>query len=107
MDKAVSPVAVRDNPGSRTYEARVGETVVGTIIYEVEGPRVVLTHTIVEPSYRRKGIATALVKGALDDLRASGKTITVFCSFVSDFIGQHPEYADLIDPDHPGHPRRG
>jgi len=43
--------------------------------------------------------------GALDDLRAKGHPITVYCSFVADFIKKHTEYADLIDPAHPGSPR--
>jgi predicted GNAT family acetyltransferase len=94
---------VRDNQESRTYEARVGDTEVGTLIYEVEGHRIVLTHTIVEPDYREHGVGTALVRSALDDIRAKGAKITVLCSFVGDFIRDHPEYADLVDAEHPGH----
>ncbi len=100
-----APVDVRENPGNRTYEARVGDTVAGTLVYEVAGPRIVLTHTWVEPAYRDHGVATALSRGALDDLRAKGRKITVFCTFVADFISAHPGYADLIDPEHPGNPR--
>ena len=100
-----SPVEVRDNPESRTYEAWAGDTVVGSLVYEVEGPRIVLTHTWIEPSHREVGVGTALTRGALDDLRAKGRPITVYCSFVADFIKEHPEYADLIDPAHPGSSR--
>jgi hypothetical protein len=103
---AAAAVVVQDNPDNRTYEARQGDQVVGTLVYEAEGPRVVLTHTFVEPSRREQGIATTLSRGALDDLRAKGKTVTIYCSFVSDFISKHPEYADLIDPAHPGRPQR-
>ncbi len=100
-----SPVEVRDNPESRTYEAWAGDTVIGSLVYEVEGPRIVLTHTWIEPSHREMGVGTALTRGALDDLRAKGRPITVYCSFVADFIKEHTEYADLIDPVHPGSPR--
>ena len=96
-------MTVRDNPQSPTYEARLGDTVVGTLIYEVEGHRVVLTHTIVEPDCRERGVGTALVSGALDDIRAKGAKITVLCSFAGDFIQHHPDYADLVDAEHPGH----
>lgn len=105
MFMVASPVEVRDNPESRTYEAWEGGSCVGSLVYEVEGPRIVLTHTWVEPSHREKGVATALTRGALDDLRAKGRKITVYCTFVADFIKEHAEYADLIDPDHPGSPR--
>ena len=100
-----APVEVRDNPESRTYEAWAADTVVGSLVYEVEGPRIVLTHTWIEPSHREMGVGTTLTRGALDDLRAKGRPITVYCSFVADFIKEHTEYADLIDPAHPGSPR--
>jgi uncharacterized protein len=100
-----APVEVRDNPESRTYEAWAGDTVVGSLVYEVEGRRIVLTHTWIEPSYREMGVGTALTRGALDDLRVKGRPITVYCSFVADFIKEHTEYADLIDPAHPGSSR--
>jgi hypothetical protein len=104
MDETAT-VDVRDNPENRTYEARVGDEVVGTLVYELQGNRTVLTHTWVEPSRREHGVATALSRGALDDLRAKGRTVTVFCTFTADFIDAHPEYADLLDSGHPGRPR--
>ncbi len=103
MDDATA-VEVRNNPESRTYEAWAGDNVVASLVYEIEGPRIVLTHTWVDPSHREKGVGTALARGTLDDLRAKGTKVTVFCSFVTDFISEHAEYADLIDPDHPGRP---
>jgi predicted GNAT family acetyltransferase len=102
---ATPSVDVRDNPENRTYEARVGESVVGALVYEIEGPRVVLTHAWVEPSRRDTGVGHALARGALDDLRAKGRSITVFCTFVAEFIDENPEYADLVDKEHPGTPR--
>lgn len=98
-------VEVRDNPESRCYDALIDGEVVGSLVYEVEGPRIVLTHTWIEPARREHGIGTALIKGALDDLRAKGAKITVYCSFVTEFMDAHPEYADLLDPAHPGSPR--
>jgi predicted GNAT family acetyltransferase len=99
-------IAVRDNAESRTYDALIGDQVVGTIVYEHAGPRLVFRHTIVEPEFRRRGIGTTLVTRALDDVRAKGITLTNYCGFVSEFIVAHPGYADLIDAEHPGHPRR-
>jgi uncharacterized protein len=96
------PVAVRDIPEGKNYEAVVDGTTVGTLIYELEGHRVVLTHTIVEPAYREHGVGSTLVSEALDDIRAKGLTITVLCSFVRDFVARNPAYADLVDAEHPG-----
>jgi uncharacterized protein len=106
MNNGADTVVVTHDASDRTYQARLDGTVVGTLIYEVEGRRLVLTHTIVEPSVRDRGIGTTLVREALDDLRRDGKTITILCPFVTDFIAHHPGYADLVDAEHPGHPTR-
>jgi predicted GNAT family acetyltransferase len=99
-------VVVTHDASARTYEASLGGAVVGTLIYELEGSRVVLTHTIVEPSAREHGVGSELVRGALDDLRREGSTITILCPFVTDFITRNPEYAGLVDREHPGVPQR-
>jgi hypothetical protein len=97
-----SQVTVRDNPEAGSYDALIDDKVVGSIVYQPTAGRRMFRHTIVEPEYRGRGIGTQLVTGALDDVRAKGETITNYCEFVSKFLGTHPEYADLIDADHPG-----
>lgn len=99
-------VTVRDNPESGSYEALIGGEVIGSIVYQHPGPRMVFMHTIVEPDFRGRGIATTLVKAALDDVRARDLKLSNYCGFVAEFLTAHPEYADLIDAEHPGHPRR-
>jgi hypothetical protein len=96
-------ITVRDNASSHSYDALVDGRVVGTLVYQLEGRRTVLMHTIVVPEFRGRGIGTKLVRDALDDVRAKGMTVTNYCGFVSAFIGARPEYADLIDAVHPGH----
>jgi predicted GNAT family acetyltransferase len=106
MNDAADTIVVTNDATARTYQATLNGEVAGTLIYEVEGSRVVLTHTIVEPSDREHGVGSALVREALDDLRREGKTATVMCPFVTDFITHNPEYADLVDHEHPGVPYR-
>jgi quinol monooxygenase YgiN/predicted GNAT family acetyltransferase len=95
-------LVVRDNPESQTYDAMVGDEIAGTMLYEHEGPRLVLTHTAVQSRFQHQGIATALIAAALDDIRAKGKKVTILCPLVNAFIDAHPQYADLIDSEHPG-----
>jgi uncharacterized protein len=95
-------ITVRDNSESRSYDAITAGQIVGSIVYERTGPRIVFSHTVVEPAFRGQGIATQLVREALDDVRANGLTLTNYCGFVGDFLSAHPEYADLVDSTHPG-----
>jgi len=97
-------VTVKNNAESRSYDAFVDGEIAGSIVYEQAGDRrVVFSHTFIEPRFRGHGVGNLLVRGALDDVRAKGLTLTNFCDFVGRFIDAHPEYADLLDAAHPGH----
>jgi predicted GNAT family acetyltransferase len=88
------------------YEAIVGDTEIAGLPYNTAGDRIVLLGTSVYPEYRKQGIGTELIRRVLDDVRTRRKTVTVLCPVVRTFIEHNPEYADLIDPKHPGVTRR-
>lgn len=90
-------IEVRDLPGRGRYEARIDGEVVGFAEYERSGELVVFTHTEVEPHVGGKGVGSALVRGALDDVRAGGAhRVVPLCPFVRDWIAAHDEYGDLV-----------
>jgi predicted GNAT family acetyltransferase len=95
-------IEVRNNRDSRSYDAVLDGQVVGMIVYERLDSRLLIRHTIVDPALRGNGIATALARFALDDVRSSGLTLTNYCSFVASFIEANPAYRDLVDARHPG-----
>ncbi|MFI6266877.1 GNAT family N-acetyltransferase [Micromonospora sp. NPDC051006] len=85
------------------YDAIVGDREVAGLSYNVAGDdRLVLLATSVFPEYRKQGIATELIRRVLDDVRVQGRTVTIMCPIVRNFIEHNPEYADLVDPEHPG-----
>jgi predicted GNAT family acetyltransferase len=85
------------------YWAMIGDREIAGVPYKVAGDnRLVLLSTSVFPEFRRQGIATALIRRVLDDVRAQGKTVTVMCPVVRTFIERNPEYACLIDSEYPG-----
>lgn len=85
------------------YEATVGDAKAGGVTYNVDGDdRIILLGVSVFPEFRGRGISTELIRAVLDDVRAQGKTITNYCPVVNAFIEQNSDYADLIDPEHPG-----
>ena len=84
------------------WVAALGADAIGELPYRFVGGRVVLLSTWVDPAYRRNRVATELVARVLDEIRESGKKITVICPVVGEFIARNPQYLDLIDKVHPG-----
>jgi predicted GNAT family acetyltransferase len=87
-------IEVRDIGGR--YEAVLDGQVVGFVVYELRDDRVVLIHTEVMPEAEGKGVASALIAGALDDIRSQGMLVIPLCPFVVAFLKRHAEYADLV-----------
>ena len=64
-------------------------------------PTVLFPHTIIEPAFEGQGLASKLVAGALDDIRARGLRVHVTCPYILGWLPKHPEYHDLLAPDRP------
>jgi predicted GNAT family acetyltransferase len=84
------------------YRAWINEDEVAMLTYKIVGHRVVLLSTTVVPGFRRHGIAAELIAHVLDDIRGSGRTVTVICPAVREFIDHYPQYEDLLDKNRPG-----
>jgi predicted GNAT family acetyltransferase len=93
---------VLDDAEHGRWIAALGDEGIGELSYRFVGGRVVLLTTWVDPAYRKNRVATELISRVLDEIRESGKKITVICPVVGEFIDRNPEYADLIDSVHPG-----
>ena len=65
---------------------------------------VIITHTETPHALRGRGIASELVKGALELIRADGRKVIAGCGFVVDYLRKHPEFADLTGKPHQGSP---
>jgi predicted GNAT family acetyltransferase len=92
-------ISVRDNPEQHRYEAVVGETVAGFIQYRdrPDGARVFL-HTQTSPDFGGKGVASVLVRRALELERERERMVVPVCPFVSAFLERHPDYQDVTAP---------
>ena len=88
---------VRNNPESLRYELLLEGDRVGFIDYEIADDAIDLLHTEVQKDERESGLGGKLVQGALDHIRAhSSYRVIPSCPFVKRWIGEHPEYADLL-----------
>jgi len=87
---------VRNNEAASRYEILVDGQLAGIADYVVRGDVVVLPHTEIDPSRRGTGLGAVLVRHALDDLRATGRTVVPSCWYVAQFIDENPDYRDLL-----------
>ena len=88
---------VSNNVADRRWVARLDGEMAGYAEYGASPSRVVFTHTVVEPQYEGRGIASALAKAALDAAVAAGQRIVPYCPFISAYLRRHHEYDASVD----------
>ncbi|MGI6038731.1 MAG: N-acetyltransferase [Clostridiales bacterium] len=74
----------------------------GKMIAEITFPQisdtvVELDGTFVDPSLRGQGVADALVREAISDIKAKGLKAKATCPYVIGWFEKHPEHADILD----------
>ena len=84
------------NVDKQRYEIFVDGTLAGLTQAVEDGEVVTMPHTKVFDEFEGQGLASALVTGALDDIRSRGLKIVAECPYVANFVVKHPEYADLL-----------
>lgn len=89
-------IEVRDNPEESRYEAWTDGELAGFAEYRTRAGAVVFTHTEVADRFEGRGIGSALARGALDDVRGSGREVVPLCPFIKGWIEKHPDYQDLV-----------
>jgi len=88
---------VTDNRERQRYELRA-EKGLAVAYYELRDGTLVFTHTVVPEALRGQGLASKLIKAALDDARRRGLKVVPQCPFVARYIERHPEERDLVAP---------
>ena len=87
---------VRHNIEASRYELYVDGALTGIADYRIDGDRIVFPHTEIKASQRGNGLGAVLVRGALEDVLPSGRTVVPRCWYVAEFIDEHPEYQGLV-----------
>lgn len=95
-------LVVVHHEADRFYELRVDGEFGGLLVYGKSDNRLVLTHTFIAEGFRGRGLSKFMIRGALDDIRIHGRTLTNYCPVIDGFIERHPEYISLIDEHNPG-----
>ncbi|MEX0273036.1 MAG: GNAT family N-acetyltransferase [Flavobacteriaceae bacterium] len=84
-----------NNNEAKQYEFHVDGTV-PKIEYIKAKDKIYLTHTEVPKGLEGRGIGSALVKQALEDIEKNGETLVPLCPFVALYIKRHPEWKKLV-----------
>ncbi|MDI4232235.1 GNAT family N-acetyltransferase [Bradyrhizobium sp. 31Argb] len=87
--------SVRNNTAQSRFELDV-EGRIAFANYRATPSAIIITHTETPRALRGRGIASELVKGALELIRADGHKVIAGCGFVVDYLSKHPEYRDLV-----------
>ena len=86
---------VVNNEAHQRFELTVEGHLAATY-YKLSDGVITFVHTDVPPELGGKGVGSALVKGALDQVRAGGLKVIAQCPFVKAYFDKHTEYADLL-----------
>jgi predicted GNAT family acetyltransferase len=65
--------------------------------YQLEGNRMAINHTGVPHAIEGRGVASALMRRALDTARAEGWRVLPVCAYAAAYLRRHPADADLVD----------
>jgi uncharacterized protein len=86
---------VVNNKAHHRYELTVDGYLAATY-YAISDGVITFIHTEVPPELGGKGIASRLIRGALDQVRADGLKVIPQCPFVKAFIEKNASYQDLL-----------
>lgn len=92
QDKLGNDVQFSDNQELKQYEisyADEDKAAGFTAYFDHDGERI-FYHTVVGEEYGGRGLASILVKAALEGTQAAGLTIVPLCPFVKGYLEKHP-----------------
>ena len=92
-------VRVVDVPELSRFEIRVDNEVAGYSEYRRRPGLIAFIHTLVDPRFEGRGLASQLVHQELSEARRDGLAVLPFCPFVRSYIAGHSEYLDLVPED--------
>jgi predicted GNAT family acetyltransferase len=91
-----SPPAVVHNAASQRFETSIeGQTAYSK--YLRVGSRIVIEHTEVPVNLEGQGVASRIVRAALEFARREQLTVVPLCPFTAAFVRRHPEFQDLVE----------
>ena len=82
---------ITNNLAESRYEIFIEGELAGFADYKVIEDTVTFPHTEVDPAFGGRGVGSALVEFALNDVATLGKFVAPVCPFVSKAIAKNPD----------------
>src|SRR5262249_33326860 len=98
-NREVNNLKIENNEGAQRWEAHVDQHL-AVAEYRRRKDMIFFIHTEVPRELEGQGVASKLVKTALDDARPQHLAVVPFCPFVASYIRRHPDYKALVHPDY-------
>ena len=98
-NREANNVKVENNESAQRWEAHVDQYL-AVVEYRRRLDTIFFIHTEVPRELEGQGIASKLVKTALDNARTQHLAVVPFCPFVAGYIRRHPDYIALVHPDY-------
>ena len=93
----MAELSFRTDDGPQRYEALSGDAIAGKMYWvdasEAEQPERIFFHTEVDDAFEGQGVASQLVRFALDDAIERGFRIAPVCPYVKAWLKRHDDYA--------------
>ncbi len=92
-------VRVVDVPERSRFEVLVDGEIAGFAEYHRRPGLIAFVHTLIDPRFEGRGLASDLIRTALSEARSEGLSVMPFCPFVRGYIARHREHVDLVPAD--------
>lgn len=93
-----SATDVVELPERGRFEVQLDGVTVGFTAYRDNGSERTFTHTEVDTAHEGRGLATQLIRAALDATRTAGLWVNPQCPAVRRFVEREAAYLDLVPP---------
>jgi predicted GNAT family acetyltransferase len=96
MTTEQTDVVVRRDEARHRYEAHLDDRLAGYLDYRERDGEIVLIHTETLEGFQGRGVASALARFAMDDVRARGLRAVALCAFLRSWLTRNPQYNDVV-----------
>jgi uncharacterized protein len=98
-NREMNNLKIENNESTHRWEAHLDQHL-AVAEYRRRGETIFFIHTEVPRELDGQGVASQLVKTALDDARTQHLVVVPFCPFVAGYIRRHPDYKALVPPEY-------